>query len=58
MKEVVFEQLAEAGITLENITDNSANTAIDPDYYSHSQFLIGNKPEDGRFAMVAMMVEE
>lgn len=57
MKEVLYEQLAEAGITAKNITDNSADTATDPEYYSHSQFLAGNKPEDGRFGMVAMMEE-
>jgi copper oxidase (laccase) domain-containing protein len=55
MKEVVFEQLAEAGVNLENIIDNSADTSTNPEYFSHTAFLKGNKDEDGRFAMVAML---
>lgn len=57
MKEAVFDQLQEAGILLKNIVDNSADTTIDPRYFSYSQYLKGNKPE-GRFAMVAMMRTE
>jgi len=57
MKEVLYEQLAEAGIVTENIIDNKADTVTDPEYYSHTAFLKGGKAEDGRFAMVAMMVE-
>jgi copper oxidase (laccase) domain-containing protein len=55
MKEAVLEQLETAGITPDNITDNPADTATDPNYYSHSEFLKGNKPTDGRFAMIAVM---
>jgi copper oxidase (laccase) domain-containing protein len=58
MKETVFEQLAEAGIASGNITDNPADTASDPNYYSHTAFLKGDKPDDGRFAMIAMMIED
>ena len=58
MKEALYEQLGEAGIVLDNIIDDTADTVTDPDYYSHTTFLKGGKPEDGRFAMVAMMVEE
>jgi copper oxidase (laccase) domain-containing protein len=58
MKEVLLEQLSEAGITSDHITDNSADTITDPDYYSHTAFLNGKTDEDGRFAMVAMMVED
>jgi len=58
MKEVVYEQLAKAGIAPEHITDNAADTVTDPGYYSHTTFLKGGKAEDGRFAMVAMMVED
>jgi len=56
MKEATFEQLQAAGILHENITDNTADTATSDDYYSHSEFLKGNKPDDGRFAMAAVMV--
>jgi copper oxidase (laccase) domain-containing protein len=58
MKEVVYQQLAEAGVIVEHITDNSADTVTNQEYYSHTAFLKGDKPEDGRFAMVAMMVED
>jgi len=57
MKEVAFEQLERAGIRAENITDNPADTATDPRYFSHSAFLKGEKSEDGRFAVVAVMKE-
>lgn len=55
MKEAVFEQLQRAGVLLENITDNPADTATDDMYFSHSEFIKGNKPVEGRFAMVAVM---
>lgn len=58
MKEALYEQLKEAGITAEHISDATSNTVTDPDYYSHTAFLKGNKPVDGRFAMVAMMVKD
>jgi len=58
MKEAVYEQLLQAGVNREYITDNAADTATDPEYYSHTAFLKGGKTEDGRFAMVAMMVED
>jgi copper oxidase (laccase) domain-containing protein len=55
MKDVVHEQLESAGIVEKNITDNTADTAIDPLYYSHSEFLQGHRDVDGRYAMVAML---
>lgn len=55
IKNVVFEQLQSAGINSENIDDNPADTSKDPDYFSHSEFLKGNRPTDGRYAIVAMM---
>ena len=57
MKETAFEQLQQAGVLFENITDNPADTATDGNYFSHSEFLKGNKPTDGRVAMVAMMTD-
>jgi copper oxidase (laccase) domain-containing protein len=57
MKEAVYEQLLEAGINSENIIDNQDDTATNPKYFSHSEFLKGNKPTDGTFAMVAMMTD-
>lgn len=58
MKEALYEQLQQAGIAAEHITDNVADTVASPEYYSHTAFLKGAKAEDGRFAMVAMMVED
>ena len=55
MKEAVYEQLLEAGIAQQNITDNQDDTATDSKYFSHSEYLKGNKPTDGTFAMVAIM---
>jgi copper oxidase (laccase) domain-containing protein len=57
MKEVVFEQLAEAGVKLENITDNPADTASDLNYFSYSEFLKGHRDEDGDYAMVAILTD-
>lgn len=54
MKEAAFQQLQKAGVSLENISDNPADTATDDRYFSYSEFLKGNKPE-GRIAMVAVM---
>ena len=55
MKEAAFEQLQTAGVRTENIIDNPADTATNDAYYSHSEFLKGNKTSDGRFAMIAVM---
>jgi copper oxidase (laccase) domain-containing protein len=55
LKDVALEQLQSAGILLKNINDNPADTAKDLSYFSHSEFLKGNRPNDGRFAVVAMM---
>lgn len=53
MKEAAFEQLQVAGVRLENIIDAPADTATDAHYFSHSEFLKGNKESEGRFAMIA-----
>jgi copper oxidase (laccase) domain-containing protein len=58
LKDITYEQLESAGILQINITDNPADTSRDSDYFSHSEFLKGNRESDGRFAMVAMMKNE
>ncbi len=58
LKEIAYEQLTRAGVRLDNITDNAADTAIDGNYYSHSEFLKGHQTEDGRFAMLAVMQQK
>lgn len=55
LKEIAFEQLQRAGVKLDNIIDNPADTTRDKNYYSHSEFLKGHQAEDGRFAMLAVM---
>lgn len=57
MKEAALEQLLTAGIQREHITDNTADTATDESYYSHSEFLKGRRHEDGDFVIVAMMTD-
>jgi len=55
MKEVTFEQLLEAGMLKENITDSPIDTDKDPNYFSYSEFLKGNRDEDGDHMIVAVM---
>ncbi len=55
MKEAFFEQMEQAGIQREQINDHTGDTGSDDNYYSYSEFLKGNKPEDGCHAMVAVM---
>lgn len=57
LKEATHEQLAAAGVGRENITDNTADTDKDPDYFSYSEFLKGNRSEDGDHMIVAMMTD-
>lgn len=55
MHEVAMEQLLVAGISEDAITSSSIDVTKDEQYYSHSQFLKGNREADGRFAVVAML---
>lgn len=55
IKEVVIEQLVNAGIQAHHITDNTADTTEDSRYFSHSEYLAGRRSEDGRYAVVAIM---
>lgn len=57
-KEVVLEQLQAADIISENIVNDPADTTKDMRYYSHSEFLKGNRDVDGRYAVMAMMSED
>jgi len=56
--EVAIEQLSEAGVLVEKIKLSPIDSAISGEYYSHSQFLKGNKETDGRFAIVACMKDD
>lgn len=55
MHEVAIEQLHAAGVTADHIQASSIDTTTDPRYFSHSQFLKGNRETDGRFAVAAMI---
>lgn len=57
MKETTFKQLKKAGVSENHITDDPKDTTVDHNYYSYSEFLKGNRPEDGDHAIVAMMTE-
>jgi copper oxidase (laccase) domain-containing protein len=57
LHEVLLEQLLAAHVPRQNIEISFGETATDENYFSHSQFLAGNKSKDGRFAIVAMMHE-
>lgn len=57
LHEVAFEQFTSAGVLPENIKLSSIDSAKNEGYYSHSQFLKGNRTIDGRFAIVACMTK-
>lgn len=57
LHEVITDQMKVAGVLQSNIEASHLDTAESPDYFSHSEFLAGNRSEDGRFAIVAMMIE-
>jgi copper oxidase (laccase) domain-containing protein len=57
LHDVIIEQMTKAGVRPQNIEASHVDTAESPDYFSHSEFLAGNRSEDGRFAIIAMMVE-
>lgn len=56
MHDVVMTQLQDAGVKESHIETCPADTVNGGDYYSHSQFKKGHSQEDGRFAIVAMIV--
>lgn len=57
LHDVAVGQLAAAGVPVENIEVSSIDTTTDLNYYSHSEFRKGNRPTDGRFAVVAYFTE-
>lgn len=55
LHDVAIEQLTGAGVRGSNIKCSPIDTTIDQAYFSHSQYLKGNRPTDGRFAVVAVI---
>jgi copper oxidase (laccase) domain-containing protein len=53
--EVAVEQLIEAGVPVGDIEIDGRDTTKDQSFFSHSEFLRGNREIDGRQAVVAMM---
>lgn len=58
MHDVVHEQLEAVGVSLEHIETSPIDTTANREYFSHSEYLKGNRAQDGRFAIAAMMLEQ
>lgn len=55
LAEVAVEQLRVAGVPRQTIQLSSVDTTTDQNYFSHSEFLKGNRVSDGRFAVMAKL---
>lgn len=55
LHEVIREQLFAAGVPAGNLEISPVDTASSEAYFSHSQFQLGGRSFDGRFAIAAMM---
>ena len=53
----IDRQLKTVGVTDRLVQYSMIDTAESEDYFSHSQYLAGERTEDGRFAVVAVMPE-
>lgn len=57
LHQVAVSQLLSAGVLLENIDLSTIDTTEDLQYFSHSQYILGKRPTDGRFAIAAVMTD-
>lgn len=57
LHEAVIEQMVQAGVQPSLLEVSHVDTADNPDYFSHSEYKKGEQSSDGRFAIVAMMVD-
>jgi copper oxidase (laccase) domain-containing protein len=57
LHEVLLKQFLDAGVPKNNIEICSVNTAMNENYFSHSQHLAGNQASNDRFAIAAMMTD-
>ena len=55
LQEVVIDGLLTAGVLSANIEASQIDTSESADYFSHSEYLAGNRDTNNRFAIVAMM---
>lgn len=51
-----YKDFCDAGADPSNIELSPIDTAKSKDYFSHSEFLKGNREEDGRFAILAQLL--
>ena len=58
LHQMIIHQLTMAGVIPENIEASKVDTATDPNYFSHSQYLKDPSQPNGRFAIVAMMTAQ
>lgn len=57
LRDVTLEQLERVGIKRESIKLDPRDTTTDETLYSHSEFLKGARPSDGRFMIVACLAD-
>lgn len=55
LHDVAKQQLVNAGILATNIEISKIDSAADTNYFSHGQYLKGNRETDGRFSIVAIL---
>lgn len=55
LHEVIFSELVKSGVRHEHIEVSAVDTTESDEYFSHSQYVAGERADDGRFAIVAMM---
>lgn len=55
LHEVITGEFIKNGVHPDNIERSRVDTAQDENYFSHSQFIAGQRQETGRFAVVAML---
>lgn len=55
LHEIAVEQITSAGVPVDNVDVSPIDTATNEHYFSHSEFLKGNRDTDGRFAVITAM---
>ena len=58
LKTLIHDDLVAAGMSSRNIEISKIDTAIDRNYFSHSQYQKGQREFDGRMAVFAMLAEK
>lgn len=58
LKDLVVDDLVNAGVPIHSIEVSSIDTAKDANYFSHSEYRQGRRLADGRFAVAAFITHE